>query len=133
MTFSLQSVLRRLCVQLVGTASFIFYIITDLTCTELQQRSACFVNLHFQSGLTQVQPDHACLLRQGEGEQKPRSVPCPELKANAYPSCNRRCCGARQLEEAVWPREGGGDSERLGAGEGHVALGRTQRERKTDY
>lgn len=51
-----------------------------LTCSELQQHPASFLDLQMESGIDQVQPDLARLPREVEGEHKPSSIPRPELK-----------------------------------------------------
>lgn len=91
------------------------------TCTELQQRPAGFMDLQKESGLAEVQPDHAPFLRQVKGEQKPRLVPRPELEPNED-APRRGRPRSRQLEEALGARERHGHGNRLSTRKGHIAL-----------
>lgn len=60
----------------------------QLTCTEFQQHSSCFLDLQTESRLTQKQPGHASLPREIKSEQKTRFVPRPKLEPNRHTPCS---------------------------------------------
>lgn len=94
---------------------------SGLTCAELQLGLASPANLEAQSGVAEVQPDHAFLQWEVKGQEEPARVPRAELQCHRDDP-RQPARQPRQLQEAAGVGERHRDGDRLSAGKGHIAL-----------
>lgn len=94
---------------------------SGLTCAELQLALASPANLQAQSGVAEVQPDHAFLQWKVKGQEKAALVPRAELQCHRDDP-RQPARRPRQLQEAAGVGERHRDGHWLSTGKGHIAL-----------